>query len=199
MDELVDAYLAAIDRVSPHGPYSFLGYSLGGTIAYAAACRLRTSIGISPLVVLLDTPTTTGYDDVEPYRAVGGYALNLDLDYADLLRQGRRRAMSVIYEEALRLGVISAAFPLERLLSIFDTAFANMAAAHRYILPRFDGELVTIESGGGHEKSHWESYAPRAVRLPLPLPHAVMLEEKSARRVALAIKPYLSERREEAR
>ncbi|MFH9011597.1 amino acid adenylation domain-containing protein [Streptomyces sp. NPDC017943] len=44
VEEMVDDYLPLIREVQPHGPYRFLGWSFGGTVAHALAVRL-TELG----------------------------------------------------------------------------------------------------------------------------------------------------------
>ncbi|MGW2231703.1 amino acid adenylation domain-containing protein, partial [Streptomyces formicae] len=52
---LVDDYLAHLRGVQPHGPYHLLGWSLGGNIAHAMACRLRARGEQVALLALLDS------------------------------------------------------------------------------------------------------------------------------------------------
>ncbi|MGW7056256.1 amino acid adenylation domain-containing protein [Streptomyces sp. NPDC054887] len=55
LDELVDAHLAELTRVQPHGPYRLLGWSLGGVVAHALACRLQERGERVELLALLDS------------------------------------------------------------------------------------------------------------------------------------------------
>ncbi|MFZ3494409.1 amino acid adenylation domain-containing protein [Streptomyces sp. 5.8] len=52
---LADAYLARIRAVQPTGPYHLLGWSLGGNIAHAMACRLQEQGERVELLALLDS------------------------------------------------------------------------------------------------------------------------------------------------
>ncbi|MFD3534691.1 amino acid adenylation domain-containing protein [Streptomyces sp. NPDC058664] len=54
LEQLVDAYLAELTRVQPHGPYRLLGWSLGGVVAHALACRLQERGERVELLALLD-------------------------------------------------------------------------------------------------------------------------------------------------
>src|SRR5690606_1033155 len=60
IEEMASAYLAAIREIQPSGPYRLLGWSLGGCIAHAIACRLETEGEVVSELVLLDTPTHPG-------------------------------------------------------------------------------------------------------------------------------------------
>ncbi|WP_262846765.1 non-ribosomal peptide synthetase [Sphaerisporangium corydalis] len=54
LGELVDDYLAHLRRVQPTGPYHLLGWSIGGNIAHAMACRLQEQGEEVALLTLLD-------------------------------------------------------------------------------------------------------------------------------------------------
>jgi surfactin family lipopeptide synthetase C len=54
IEAMADYYIEQIQRVQPHGPYLLGGYSLGGSIAYEMARRLRLAGEAVPLVVLID-------------------------------------------------------------------------------------------------------------------------------------------------
>jgi thioesterase domain-containing protein/aryl carrier-like protein len=55
LEELVEAQLAELTRVQPHGPYRLLGWSLGGVVAQALACRLQERGEEVELLALLDS------------------------------------------------------------------------------------------------------------------------------------------------
>ncbi|WP_051807117.1 non-ribosomal peptide synthetase [Streptomyces sp. NRRL F-2664] len=54
LDQLVETYLAVMIGVQPSGPYRLLGWSLGGVIAHALACRLQARGEEVSLLALLD-------------------------------------------------------------------------------------------------------------------------------------------------
>ncbi|MEW6999932.1 thioesterase domain-containing protein [Serratia ureilytica] len=55
MDQVVDAHLQTVLQVQPHGPYHFIGYSLGGTLAQGIAARLQARGEQVAFLGLLDT------------------------------------------------------------------------------------------------------------------------------------------------
>ncbi|MFD5428857.1 amino acid adenylation domain-containing protein [Streptomyces sp. NPDC127084] len=58
---LIDGYVARIRAIQPRGPYHLLGWSLGGSIAHAMACRLQQSGERTALLALLDSyPALSG-------------------------------------------------------------------------------------------------------------------------------------------
>ena len=55
LDEVCEAHLRTLRKVQPHGPYYFLGYSLGGTLAQGIAARLEAAGEEVAFLGLLDT------------------------------------------------------------------------------------------------------------------------------------------------
>lgn len=64
MDQVCDAHLQTVLAVQPHGPYHFIGYSLGGTLAQGIAARLQARGENVAFLGLLDTypPETQSWD-----------------------------------------------------------------------------------------------------------------------------------------
>ncbi|KAI0544191.1 hypothetical protein F4679DRAFT_591735 [Xylaria curta] len=56
IQEMVDAYIAAIRQVQPQGPYAIAGYSYGGTVAFEMAKRLRVEGENIPFLAIFDQP-----------------------------------------------------------------------------------------------------------------------------------------------
>jgi thioesterase domain-containing protein/acyl carrier protein len=55
LEAMLNAYLSAIVKHQPHGPYHFIGYSSGGIIAYELALRLSARGEVIKFVALLDS------------------------------------------------------------------------------------------------------------------------------------------------
>ncbi len=64
MEQVCDAHLQTVLSVQPHGPYHFIGYSLGGTLAQGIAARLQDRGEEVAFLGLLDTypPETQSWD-----------------------------------------------------------------------------------------------------------------------------------------
>ncbi|MGW7052598.1 amino acid adenylation domain-containing protein [Streptomyces sp. NPDC054887] len=54
VEEMAEDYLEHIRRVQPHGPYRFLGWSFGGTVAHALAVRLAELGERTELLAMMD-------------------------------------------------------------------------------------------------------------------------------------------------
>ncbi|MEV5649251.1 amino acid adenylation domain-containing protein [Nocardia sp. NPDC052254] len=59
IEQLADHYLTEIRAHQPHGPYSLLGWSVGGVIAHAIAVRLRADGQSVALLAMLDSAVLT--------------------------------------------------------------------------------------------------------------------------------------------
>jgi len=64
MEQVCEAHLHTVLSVQPHGPYHFIGYSLGGTLAQGIAARLQARGEKVAFLGLLDTypPETQNWD-----------------------------------------------------------------------------------------------------------------------------------------
>ncbi|GAB4065062.1 amino acid adenylation domain-containing protein [Ancylobacter sonchi] len=69
MDDACERQLAILREVQPHGPYYLLGYSLGGTVAYGMAVRLRRMGEEVRFLGLLDTYPAEAHDWSDPQGA----------------------------------------------------------------------------------------------------------------------------------
>jgi amino acid adenylation domain-containing protein len=54
VEEMAEDYLSLIREVQPHGPYRFLGWSFGGTVAHALAARLADLGERTDLLAMMD-------------------------------------------------------------------------------------------------------------------------------------------------
>ncbi|WNG39138.1 amino acid adenylation domain-containing protein [Archangium violaceum] len=66
--ERIEAYVADIRAVQPHGPYRLLGYSFGGYPAYGVAAALEAAGERVELLAMIDTVTHDVMKEVEPVR-----------------------------------------------------------------------------------------------------------------------------------
>ena len=72
--EMVEAYVEAVRRVQPHGPYALSGYSFGGLIAFEMARRLRADGEAVDLLAVFETDLYARY---LPWRDKLAYRLLL--------------------------------------------------------------------------------------------------------------------------
>ncbi|MNU85286.1 Enterobactin synthase component F [compost metagenome] len=131
MDELVEKQLEIIRKQQPTGPYTLLGYSLGGTVAYAVAAKLTEQGEKVDFLGLLDTYPA----EIHQWLDLSVEEMNAEAEqeqlqfFNDILAD----ADTALNEETRRLQ---------------EDIFANYRDAVRllkpYNMPRFDGELHLV-------------------------------------------------------
>ena len=150
MDQVCDAHLQTVLSVQPHGPYYFIGYSLGGTLAQGIAARLQARGEEVAFLGLLDTypPETQNWD------------VMLDDNVLKEIQRERERFIAVS-EESLE--------PAEGggRHSMFDKIEANYADSVRLLsatsTARFNGEATlfvakrTLQAGMDVQQT-WSHY-----------------------------------------
>ncbi|CAO3429843.1 amino acid adenylation domain-containing protein [Azospirillum endophyticum] len=130
IDELCDRQLAILRTVQPQGPYHLLGYSLGGTIAYGMAVRLRRTGERVAFLGLLDTYPAEAHD----WSGLG----RVDADQAAEREQEQflSDALADVMDEDLR----------REKVEMFGHIFGNYKDAVRLLsrtrTPDYDGELT---------------------------------------------------------
>jgi len=131
MDELVEKQLEIIRKQQPTGPYTLLGYSLGGTVAYAVAAKLTEQGEKVDYLGLLDTYPA----EIHQWLDLSVEEMNAEAEqeqlqfFNDILAD----ADTALSEETRRLQ---------------EDIFANYRDAVRllkpYKMPQFNGELHLV-------------------------------------------------------
>ena len=130
IDELCDRQIAILREVQPQGPYHLLGYSLGGTVAYGVAARLRRMGERVDFLGLLDTYPAEAHD----WSGLG----RTDADQAAEREQEQflADALADVMDEELR----------REKRAMFGHVFGNYKDAVRLLskarTPAYDGELT---------------------------------------------------------
>ncbi|MFE6049723.1 amino acid adenylation domain-containing protein [Kitasatospora sp. NPDC056446] len=147
LDTLVDAYLARIRAVQPTGPYHLLGWSLGGNLAHAMACRLQERGERVGLLALLDSypvardhrdgPDATGSGS-DPATATGPDSAFEPAEIAGFLaREGAEGAGSAL-EPAF-------------VASLAEAAAHTVALVEAVEPGRYDGDLLHFTATAGRD------------------------------------------------
>lgn len=119
MAELVEAQFAQIRQLQATGPYYLLGYSLGGTVAYAVAARLRAEGECVAWLGLLDTYPAEVH--------------SWDQQQGELAQQGAEQEQARLIHDALRAdGELDADLKLEK-EKMLNQIFANYQDAVRLL------------------------------------------------------------------
>jgi thioesterase domain-containing protein len=182
IEEMADAYIAAIETVDRRGPYTVGGYSAGGVIAYEMARKLALSGREVDLII---------FDSVEPQDA------SLRLSLAE-----RLRIMAKLHPQVL------AEWPMHRLRSFMrNRGFtprdlvgeAYMRAQSAYVPKPYAGDLYLIRSRrafASHARTAptlgWHKVVSGRIEMcEIDCTHFELFKEPAVSRVALAIRARL--------
>jgi amino acid adenylation domain-containing protein len=155
LETLAASYLERVREVQPAGPYLLGGWSMGGTVAYEMARRLRAEGEQVEMLALLDTGSPASrrpageLSDEEVFAGLArdlaglsGRRLNLDPE--------RLRGLSP--EERLRelqaTGVLPPDLDLPDLLELLELFQGHLAALRDYRPRLYDGPIVLFRARG---------------------------------------------------
>jgi thioesterase domain-containing protein/aryl carrier-like protein len=193
--EMAASYLAELRTVQPDGPYLLLGYSMGGVLAYEAACQLVAAGEEPSRVLMVDThPADESGADLDfATEVLVRHALRLPLDVAELRRldlDGRARR---ILGEATAAGVLPADYGVERLRRMLELYEVNGAALLDYEPPGFPGTvtLLRLEDNAGRGDMGWGRYAREVVAVDVPGNHYTALSSQQLPAIASTLRELL--------
>ncbi|MCF3639292.1 amino acid adenylation domain-containing protein [Rhizobium sp. TRM95111] len=135
LDEACDRQLAVLRGIQPEGPYYLLGYSLGGTIAYGLAVRLRRMGETVRFLGLLDTYPSEEHDWSDPDGA------QADLGAEREQEQFINDAMADVMDDDLRRE------KEEMFGHIFDNYRDSVRLLSRATTPDYDGHVTLFVAG----------------------------------------------------
>ncbi|MCP5425259.1 MAG: amino acid adenylation domain-containing protein [Gammaproteobacteria bacterium] len=148
-DDLADAYLAMIQQRLPQGPYRLLGWSAGGLIAFAVACRLVEQGHDVALLALLDTYCPA----LLPSFPKADYTLRLLSVFDDLTRRQLDVAPETLYsmepdeqmvyllDRAHQQGFIPKEFGLTHARQAWESKEKATALIDGYQPPNYHGQI----------------------------------------------------------
>ncbi len=157
MAELVDAQLTQIRQLQAEGPYYLLGYSLGGSVAYAVAARLRQMGQQVAWLGLLDTYPAEVH--------------SWDQQQGEQAQRGAEQEQARLIHDAMRAdGELDADLRLEK-EKMLSQIFANYQDAVRLLsattTPAYDQPFTVFVAQASlpdyiQPEAAWASYASQA-------------------------------------
>jgi FkbM family methyltransferase len=154
IETIAEDYITLMRGIQPKGPYHLLGWSFGGVVAHAMACRLQQEGEEIALLTLLDSfPSieaneSPALDDQEVLRAIAeelfGFDESKDLD-------GRRLDISTLIETARRVEHPLGALELEQAERMLRLAKHNALLMAGFRPGRFEGDLLLFVATEGTE------------------------------------------------
>ena len=127
IEDMAQFHLDAIRNVQPRGPYTLIGYSLGGVVALEIAQRLSASGGEVALLAMIDS-----YPHTEPltrWKRIHLIATQLGYRVSDLMRSSINRTVDV---------------PLSRVKE--RARFSDFLAWTRYRPSFYHGEITFVRA-----------------------------------------------------
>lgn len=171
LDAVCDAHLATVRQQQPEGPYYFLGYSLGGTLAQGIAARLEAEGETVAFLGLLDTwpPETQNWDERRGENV---------LDPAVLAEVNREREQFIAAQRE-QAG--------EGMAALFTTIEANYASSVRLLATarsaRFSGHATLFlaqqtQQPGQDVRRAWAPWVGELTVWPLDCAHVEIISPR---------------------
>lgn len=146
-DELVSDYLALVRSVQARGPYHLLGWSSGGGIAHALACRLREQGESVGLVAMLDAYPSDMWRGVpEPTREDALVGMLDDLDASHVAPDGRRYTEEELLARLRAPGSSMAGFDAGTLQRMADVGLHSMRTYRTARHPLLDADVLFLRA-----------------------------------------------------
>lgn len=185
LDEVCDAHLATILQQQPHGPYYFIGYSLGGTLAQGIAARLEARGEDVAFLGLLDTwpPETQNWDEKRGENV---------LDPA-VLEEVNREREQFIAAQRQQAG--------EGMEAMFNTIEANYASSVRLLATarsaRFNGRATLFlarqtQQPGQDAHRAWAPYVAELEVWPLDCAHVDIISPRMFEQIGPRLQQLLA-------
>ncbi|WP_191272746.1 non-ribosomal peptide synthetase [Nocardiopsis terrae] len=148
--EMAREYAERIRAVVPSGPVRLLGWSFGGIVAHALACRLEAMGTPVEFLAILDGYPDAYTEDAPEVGEEDALAVLLDAAGSDRTLIGpavdRRRVMAALRDSGSALASLDEK-AIERVVRVF---LNNTALIRGYRPERFDGDLFFVGAERGH-------------------------------------------------
>nr|UKU09925.1 Luz2 [Actinomadura luzonensis] len=169
IEEMIDDYLAQLLAVQPEGPFHLLGWSLGGTVAHAAAAELQRRGHEVALLGLLDCAPASYFtrhapDDPDPGQVrefFEKYMRHLDdMDEYDLIVE---TSASLMVEHTAIMKRFRS--PVYRGTTLFFNALLNPEDYTALWRPHVEGELRQHDIRCTHQEMYRPEHAAEICRI----------------------------------
>jgi thioesterase domain-containing protein/acyl carrier protein len=194
--EMVEDYLGLIRQACPRGPYHLLGWSFGGTVAHALACRLQAEgETVGALAVMDAAPTAAGESRVPSTRELMISVLQeFGYDLRDLASVPLRpdRVVHLLQRENSAMAYLEPAH-VHAVLEVFAN---NQRSVRGHRPGTFDGDLEFFSAldEGAVDPGRWSAYITGDVRLhPLSGTHRNIARPEHLAEVARVLDALLNE------
>ena len=182
MDAAVEHYFKALKGVQPEGPYHFLGYSFGGTVAIALAAKLEQQGEQVSFVGLLDTYPPEGQEWKRPTE---------DEAIEEVEREKRQFFAAAENDISDKVGLAEQDKMFNDIVANYDDTVRLLSKASSQV---YSGKVhlfvaeKTLPEGWDEEKS-WAPFVSDLTKYRLPYSHDDILSADAL----LSIGPILSD------
>ncbi|MGA8113926.1 MAG: amino acid adenylation domain-containing protein [Actinocatenispora sp.] len=168
MRELATAYLAAVREIQPHGPYVFVGHSMGGVVAWELALQLLDA-GEQARVILVESNIDLRPGATRTYIAqtfvdiLAGISERDTVPLSDVDELPEPEFLQRLLEAMTKAGIAEPDLDAVRLRRQFGVFSANARALWAYDPPRaLPGRLALVRSSvqTAVPEGMWQNLAP---------------------------------------
>ncbi|MFF7768766.1 alpha/beta fold hydrolase, partial [Streptomyces massasporeus] len=157
LTEMAADYVETLRSIQPHGPYQLLGWSYGGTVAFAMAVHLRRLGEEVGLLAMLDAYPETQFGekvpgDLDALKLLLDY-VGLDIDEEITESTDITRLLELIRTESSVLANLET----EQVRGLVDIVINNIHLMDAYDPEMFDGDVLFFTATEGKVED-WMSY-----------------------------------------
>ena len=190
IEDMIEDYLALVLGIQPQGPFHFLGWSFGGTVAHALACRLQGEGAEVGLLAAMDAAPVSMADRPAPTtrEILVGLLNEFGYDSRDLASIPLRhdRVTALLRREGSAMAYLEPA----AVQSIIDVFANNQRLMRGYEPGRFRGDLqffAAVDDGNqpAIDPSLWTPYVTGEVRtFPIACTHRAIAQPRHMAAIA---------------
>lgn len=163
IEAMAEDYVNAIQQIQPQGPYHLLGWSFGGVVAYAMACRLQQMGERVALLGIMDSYPSTDERQSSPMteeKLMKEIVPMLGLDLGDM-GEGPLD-FTAVYLAAKRAGQIPADFDERIARRNMQMLLHNSTLEQKFRASHYDGDILfffaDVKEGEYRLPNAWQPY-----------------------------------------
>ena len=163
IEEMAEDYVGAIRIIQPQGPYHLLGWSFGGAVAYAMACRLQQLGERVALLAIMDSyPSTDARqaDSMTEEKLMKEIVPMMGLDLGEAVEGPLDFA--AVYAAAKRAGQIPPDFDERLTRRNMEMLLHNARLEQQFRAGQYDGDILFFfadkKDKDHRHPSGWQSY-----------------------------------------
>jgi amino acid adenylation domain-containing protein len=199
IEEMSEDYVNAIQRIQPQGPYNLLGWSFGGVVAYAMACRLQQRGEHVAFLGIMDSYPSTDERQSSPMteeKLMKEIVPMLGLEWSEF--EGKPLDFSSVYVAAKRAGEIPADFDERIARRNMEMLLHNSILEQKFRAGQYDGNILfffaDVKEGDHRLPSAWQPHITGKIEVhTVHCKHYEMTEPAPLRSIGKVINQRLRE------